>query len=141
MALGFRLPVDEIVQFLRDRLFASDPSDLVALYHFGSSERGEARRDSDVDLAFLARHPTDAFRVFEAAQDLGMRIGRDIDLVDLSRSSTVFRAQVVATGRRVFTADPAAAETFEMYTLSDYARLQEERREVVQAFVDRYREK
>lgn len=121
-------------------LFAEDPEALQAVYLFGSEARGEDRPDSDVDLAFLARSSPDPVRTFEAAQDLAAAIGRDVDLVDLARSSTVLRVQVIERGRRILTRDPLAAARFEMYALSDYARLQEERAEPLAAFVNRYRD-
>jgi predicted nucleotidyltransferase len=125
-----------VLDVLRQRL-ALD-GDLVAVWLFGSVARGEARPDSDVDVAFLARRSVPPLAVFDAAQDLAVTLGRDVDLVDLSQALTVFRAQVVTSGRRLFAADTTAADTFEMYALSDYARLSEERREVVARFEERY---
>lgn len=72
--------------------------------------------------------PQDAF---EAGQDLALALRRDVDLVDLARAPAVLRAQVVARGRCLHASDAPAAAAFEMYALSDYARLSEERREAV----------
>jgi uncharacterized protein len=129
----------EIVAFVQQRLFAQDIESLVALWIYGSAARGELRRDSDVDLAFLATRTLDAYEVFLAAQELATRLHRDVDLVDLSRVGTILRSQVVVHGRRIYTANESNAARFEMYTLSDYARLNEERRDVVDAFMERYR--
>jgi len=70
---------------------------------------------------------------------LAARLRRDVDPVDMSRVSTVPRSQVVGHGRRVFTGDMLRAARCEMYTLSDYARLDEERRGVVDSFMERCR--
>jgi len=41
------------------------------------------------------------------------------------------RMQIVSTGECVASPDEAARREFEMYTYSDYARLNEERREIL----------
>jgi uncharacterized protein len=105
--------------------------DLIALYRFGSQAKGRARPESDVDLAVLARHPIPALRRFELAQELAAQLHRDVDLVDLRSISTVMRMQVISTGECLASRDEAARREFEMYTYSDYARLNEERREIL----------
>lgn len=70
-------------------------------YVFGSVARGEARRDSDVDLAFLPLAACDSWEVLAARADLARIVGRDVDLVDLSRASTVMRAEILRTGQRL----------------------------------------
>lgn len=106
----------------------------VVVYLFGSAAQGRARPDSDVDIAFLAPVSPDAVRVFDVAQEIAAEIGREVDLVDLRRASAVLKAQVVATGTRVQVSDSSAADEFEMYALSDYARANEERREPLRIF-------
>ena len=105
--------------------------DLQALYQFGSQVRGDARPGSDIDLAVLARNRIPAERLFELAQELAVRLGRDVDLLDLRRASTVMRAQVIATGQCLASTNDQARAEFEMYAFSDYARLNEERRELL----------
>lgn len=120
---------------LRAELFEDDRSELIGAYLFGSHAKNAQRPDSDVDLAFLARRSLEPERVFAAAQRIAERLGRDVDLVDLSRASTVFRAQIVGGGRQLDSSSPRALAEFEMYALSDYARLNEERAAAVQTFV------
>lgn len=105
--------------------------DLIALYRFGSQAKETSRPESDVDLAVLARHPIPALRRFELAQELATQLHRDVDLVDLRSASTVMRMQVISTGDCLAAPDEAARREFEMYTYSDYARLNEERREIL----------
>jgi len=102
-----------------------------AVYLFGSTDTADERADSDVDLAFLSHQPVAAMQRWEFAQRLAGRLGRDVDLVDLSGASTVLRAQVVAQGRRLFCKDEQACERFEDYVFSAYARLNESRREIL----------
>lgn len=130
-------PVTLVLDVLQRRLGAA--AGLLGVWLFGSQARGAGRPDSDVDLAVLVRRPLPPEAVFEAAQDLALALRRDVDLVDLSRAPGVLRAQVVAGGRCLHAADPAAVAAFEMYALSDHARLAFERREAVAAFEERYR--
>ncbi len=131
-------PVAVVLDVLQRRLQLD--GDLVGVWAFGSAARGEARADSDLDLAFLARRPVSPQDAFEAGQDLALELHRDVDLIDLARAPTVLRAQVVARGRCLYAADGPAAAAFEMYALSDYARLSEERREAVARFEEPYRD-
>ncbi|MDH4329850.1 MAG: nucleotidyltransferase domain-containing protein [Nitrospira sp.] len=104
---------------------------LIALYRFGSQAQGTARPGSDVDLAILAQAPIPAMRVFELAQELALHLHRDVDLVDLRTASTVMRMQVISTGECLDAPNESARREFEMYTYSDYARLNEERRDIL----------
>lgn len=106
----------------------------VVVYLFGSAATGRLATSSDVDIAFLPRRPCDPLAVFDMAQRLAGDLRRDVDLVDLSRASAVFRAQVVGTGTAVHVADHRQRDEFEMYVLSDYARANEERREVLESY-------
>jgi hypothetical protein len=63
--------------------------------------------------------------------ELSERLMRDVDLIDLSRATTVLRKEVVAHGRLLFETDSNRRAEFEMYALSDYARLNEERAPVL----------
>ena len=104
---------------------------LIALYRFGSAERGAVRPDSDIDLAILTQDALPELQRFELAQDLAIQLHRDIDLVDLRSASTVMRMQILSTGTCLTSQDERARREFEMYVYSDYARLNEERREIL----------
>lgn len=104
---------------------------LVAAYRFGTWGTAAERADSDIDLAVLVRAPLESVRRWELTQRLAMIAGRNVDLVDLSTASAVMRAQVVAPGVRVFCADEPRCAEFEDFVYSDYARLNEERREIL----------
>ena len=115
-----------IIEFLNERI-----PDLVAVYQFGSQVRGTARPASDVDLAILSAHPIPGVQIFHLAQELAIRLHRDVDLVDLRSASTVMRMQVLTSGQCLDARNAQAKAEFEMYTYADYARLNEERRELV----------
>lgn len=115
-----------LIEFVRQAI-----PDFIALYRFGSQANGNIRPESDVDLAVLACHPIPALRRFELAQELAAQLHRDVDLVDLRSASTVMRMQVISAGECLDAPDEAAQREFEMYAYSDYARLNEERREIL----------
>ncbi len=121
---------------LIEHIRKSVPS-LIALYRFGSQAKGTARPDSDVDLAVLARDPIPNLHRFELAQELAVQLHREVDLVDLRNASTVMRMQVLSMGTCLDTQDESVRREFEMYAYSDYARLNEERREIVKGITKR----
>lgn len=121
---------------LIEHIRKSVPS-LIALYRFGSQAKGLARPESDLDLAVLACDPIPAMRRFELAQELAIQLHRDVDLVDLYTASTVMRMQVISTGKCLDAPNEPTRREFEMYAYSDYARLNEERREIVKGITER----
>jgi predicted nucleotidyltransferase len=104
---------------------------VTAVYRFGSTASGQTHAGSDVDIAFLASTPVEPLVRFELQERLAARVGSDVDLVDLQSASTVMRMQVISTGSLLAAFDPAAQEAFEDHAYSAYARLNEERREIL----------
>ncbi len=117
---------EEIVRVLVEAV-----PDLIAVYRFGSQTGAQARPTSDIDLAILASQPTPAVRRFELEQELALLLHRDVDLVDLRTASTVIRMQVISTGECLSSRDDRERQRFEAYVYSSYARLNEERREIL----------
>ena len=107
--------------------------DLVAVYRFGSSVlEGTPRPESDLDFAVLARRPFDAVTRFDLQERLASALGRTVDLVDLRTASPVMAMQVVAGGRVLHEGDGAERGRFEDLAYSRYARLNEERRGILE---------
>lgn len=119
-----------IVQ-IRDITRALVPFAPAAIYVFGSYGTPSQHPSSDLDLAFLPTLPVDPIQIFQIANHLSGSLGFEVDLVDLNRASTVFRKEVIRTGAPIHIGDPSLRRRFEMYALSDYARLNEERRETI----------
>jgi len=114
-----------------DRLQAEIP-ELVALYLFGSRAKKSGNSASDFDLAVLAARPLPSARCWEIAQELAVILGRDVDLVDLRSASAVLRAQVLGGSVLLLDLAPAKRAQFEGLALTEFARLNEERREVLE---------
>ena len=108
-------------------LAALAPLGPAAVYLFGSYGTDRQHPGSDLDLAILPSVPPDPVGLFELANRLSESLRVEVDVVDLNAASTVMRKEVLRTGERLQAADLAAARRFEMLTLSDYARLNEER--------------
>jgi predicted nucleotidyltransferase len=117
----------EIIRIIR----AAIP-DVVAIYRFGSTVEGSTHTRSDIDLAALAPRPLSPLARFELQERLAVALHRDVDLVDLRAASTVMRMQVIAHGIPLAVFDASATDRFETYTYSDYARLNEERKAILE---------
>jgi predicted nucleotidyltransferase len=106
--------------------------DLIAAYVFGSQARQRATPQSDLDLAVLLPDPLPALSCWQLAQQLAAELKLDVDLLDLRRTSTVMQAQVVAYGERLYCRDANLCAAFESRVYTDYARLNEERRAILE---------
>ena len=102
-------------------VFASR-QDVVAVYQFGSSVRGEARPDSDVDVAVLFGAPhratLDAPR-FVIEGELERVLGRPVDLVALNDAPVDLRIRVLRHGRLLLDRVPQARIAFEVRTRNE----------------------
>ena len=116
-------------------LIRAEIRDLVAVYLFGSLADGSEHPGSDVDLAFLAPRPVEPARRFDLQERLALALQRNVDLVDLAAAATVMRMQVVSRGKVLAEFDPAQREGFEDFVYSSFARLNEERKGILDRVV------
>jgi len=110
---------------------------VVAIYRFGTWGTPQARIDSDIDLAILLDQSLSNLDRWKLSQKLAQIASRDVDLVDMRRASTVMRLQIVAYGERIYCSDETRASRFETAVYSAYAKLNEERREILEDIRDR----
>ncbi len=77
---------------------------------FGSVALGRQQPESDLDIAIAANHPLSANVKMAIISALAERIGRPIDLIDLSVTGEPLLGQVVRHGRRILGSDTQYGE-------------------------------
>ncbi len=77
------------------------PFDLRLAVLFGSMARGDARPDSDLDVAVLAREPLSAEQRSRIVEALVLACDRPVDLVDLRDAGEPLLGRIVAEGQRL----------------------------------------
>ncbi|HDX9707900.1 TPA: nucleotidyltransferase domain-containing protein [Bacillus thuringiensis] len=122
----FQNMVTDIIEKLRETV---NPYWIIV---FGSVAEDRGREDSDIDIAYLSDLTVGNYERFLLAQELADIINRDVDLVDLSKASTVFQAQIIHTGKTIFCSDEGLKAIFTMKTLKMYSKLNEERQLVIE---------
>jgi len=129
------LQIDCAVRILR----AAFPR-TVAIYLYGSAVTGEldAAGRSDIDLAVLLPHSeakkAGSLAMSEVRFQLEEALGRTIDLVNARAVPIVMQKEIVAVGTCLFAADSYQVEVYEMLVLSQYEKLNEERRGILEEF-------
>lgn len=114
-----------------DVLRARVPGLALVVLH-GSRARGDARSDSDVDVALLADAPLDTLTLLDLQSALEPHLGATVDLVDLWSSDDVLRVQVIEHGRVAFERSPTG---FRNVAVHDYRRLD---LDVVESIIERH---
>ena len=101
---------------------------LAAVYVFGSVARGDARADSDLDLAIVVDGPLAPGLREEVRLAVEDGLGIDVDLVDLATASPILGREVLREGRRLAAFRPFIADLAEVRMMRDYEDLKERRR-------------
>ena len=110
--------------------FAESPAaaaDVAAAWLFGSFARGDARADSDVDVAVLSRHTPAA--TFEALPlrlegEIERLLRRTTQVVVMNRAPADLRARVLRDGMLLVDRDPSLRIRFEVRTRNEWFDLQ-----------------
>lgn len=106
-------------------------------YLFGSHAAGRATDDSDLDLAVLTNEPMTHEAMWQIAQKLAVRLGTEVDLINLMDCNTVLSMQIIEEGKLLF--DPHhKAPFFETNIYRMYQDLQLNRNDNLAAFKQRW---
>jgi predicted nucleotidyltransferase len=111
-----------VVQQLRT-FFCHNHADIVCVYVYGSVARGEARGESDVDVAVLYAQepqPTLDGLGLELGYTLEQLLGRPVDLVVLNRAPLDLIHRVLRDGVLIYDGDPSARIRFEVQARNAY---------------------
>lgn len=81
---------------LRDAL--AHAADLRLAMMFGSVARGEARANSDIDVAVLADHTLNAHERIRLIESIAQATGRAVDLVDLTTAGPPLLGEILRDG-------------------------------------------
>ncbi|MCC7072277.1 MAG: nucleotidyltransferase domain-containing protein [Deltaproteobacteria bacterium] len=103
--------------------FRRAPLDAAAAWLFGSTARGTARCDSDVDVAVLFAHtPTStlAAQPFALEDELRALLGKPTQVVALNRAPVDLVHRVLRDGILVFEGDRSARVRFEVKARNEY---------------------
>lgn len=121
---------DAIIRTIRRR-----HPDVQAIYLYGAYGTDDEWPGSDVDIALLfdsQRSKTlEPLPMGDLRFDLEALLGKEADLINLRQAPTVLQKEVIAADRCIFKADGCSADEFEMMTLSNYQKLNEERKDIV----------
>jgi len=121
-------------QLIVDTLKLEIP-ELQALYLFGSQNDGTANTKSDVDIAYLSENVLSSVERWELSNKLASLLSLDVDLIELSKTNTIFRYQILSTAERIY-GEGYEVESFETLAYSFYLRFQEERKPIVDAIIE-----
>lgn len=122
-----RTIVQTITEFLHTHI---QPSFILM---FGSFAKGTTHQESDIDIGFYVKDKKiDKYEIFMLAQKLAALLKREVDLVNIAEASTVFQAQIYTTGTVIYSDDDKLRMNEQMKALKMYAKLNEERKGILQ---------
>lgn len=110
------------------------------IYIFGSYATGEVNKESDIDIAFLSDRKIEKYDIFIKAQEISSKVDKEVDLIDLKDSTTVFQNQVVRNGVVILDREPIEREKFEIVVLKKYMELNELRKELLDDYSENLEE-
>ncbi len=123
--------INNIIELLINKLSP------VFIIIFGSAAKDMLREDSDIDVAFFSDKIYSKYEVFIAGQKLAAILGRDVDLIDIKKASTVFKAQILSNGKIIYSRDEVQTKIFYMEAYGEYCKLNEERKEILDRVKER----
>lgn len=105
--------------------------DLEFIYLFGSFAKGEARDDSDIDIAIYPNKQINSYELFLLSNKLSLKLKKSVDLIDLNDISTVFAAHIVNDAEILYCKDDLKRRIYAMKVFKEYSKLNEERKVIL----------
>lgn len=125
----------EMIEQMIETINAQINTDFILL--FGSFAKGNAREDSDIDLAYFSQQHLSAYERFTLAGDLATLVGREVDIVDLKQIDTVLTMQIFTQGVPIDIKNDNEFTRQKMRAFSMYATLNEQRAPILKAIKER----
>lgn len=92
---------------------------ITIIYIFGSVAFGEDDTNSDIDIAFLATEDIDNLRKYNISQTLAIELKKNIDLINMSKSTEVINMQIISKGVCIYNKDDTNFEDNVYYKYID----------------------
>ncbi len=108
--------------------------DSEAIYLFGSFANNSFNEKSDIDIAILYKKRLDRIELFKKQEELFLKFNRDIDLIDLQDVNDVFAYEIINNGIKL--KNSKFAENFEYRVWLRYLDLQDDRKEIIEDFLN-----
>ncbi|PEJ50765.1 MULTISPECIES: nucleotidyltransferase domain-containing protein [unclassified Bacillus (in: firmicutes)] len=122
------IPQEKLQEIINVLIKKIDPYVIIL---FGSAAQDRLRSDSDLDLAYLSDISLGNYERFLLSQELANLLNNNVDLIDLNIASTVFQAEIIHNGKVIHCSDDERRLNFEIKILKMYAKLNEERKEIL----------
>ena len=93
---------------------------VATVYLYGSQARGEAKKDSDIDLAVLFTKKQDSLDFFALAPELSKMTGKEVEVQDLESCRIDFAHRVLSEGKLLFSNNEKVRIAFEEEVFRNY---------------------
>ncbi|OHD10820.1 MAG: hypothetical protein A2086_15135 [Spirochaetes bacterium GWD1_27_9] len=103
----------------------------LTIYLFGSILKENFNNESDIDIAVIFDQKIPKEDLFNHSLNLGVLLKRDIDLVDFKESAVTLRIEIIKAGKVIFCENEETRLFYEMISLTEYQKLNEEREIVI----------
>ena len=100
--------------------FARSYPEIAAIYIFGSHASGNEHSKSDIDLGVLFSMAVDGFKRIDMETEISNLLMKDVDLVDMNKSSPFLRHQIYKYGKLLYHDGTDLPFTFRADSIRDY---------------------
>jgi predicted nucleotidyltransferase len=105
-----------------------------AIYIFGSYAKDNFNENSDIDIAVVFKNKNTPLKIFKLQEELSLTLKKDVDLIDLENTNTVFAYEIINNSVKLKTSKKA--ENLENRIWWNYLTLQDDRKEIIEDFIN-----